>query len=490
MKLISAVFILHLIALCFADTCQTDFSENTFFDWPSNTTISQSFSAVPENTWYISDLYRNDLVTIAGNFYIVPGYQSLTLSNAIYSTSFSSSSNNISIAGYVSLTSGSPYTFIWQRDSTTSPSINTSVWESTSFTSASSYISGVWSSSVGLAGRYCFQTAPSPSSSPSPSPVSPSTTPSQSPSATPSRTPSISQTPTPSPTPVPSSSTSPSISVSPSKSPSPLSSPSSSVTPTSTPTATPSTSLEPSATASATASASTTPSISTSPSSSPPPLEILETYTEIEMRIVGSLSNFSAYEFTIDLADILQIDSRLIEIKLLSEGSVIVNFYLHDSTDVDSAKVASDLQDMVKEDDPSLEEAGIEVLDLDVNNDNSAAVLQKDSGSGGLSPGGAAAVGVLVPLAVIGMAGAAFYVYRRRKKTQGSFAEKNAVEMRSVEVKKEVDVEKGAEKSASKSSSDSDTEPQSESESESGSSETSSDSDSSSSASTSSSSSN
>lgn len=175
---------------------------------------------------------------------------------------------------------------------------------------------------------------------------------------------------------------------------------------------------------------------------------VQDTYSEVNLRIAGNLSTFDQDQFVSDMADILEIDSRLIDIVSVTEGSVIILFHILDADGVDSKQVAENLENLVKTNDPSLSEAGITVLDISVDTSNSAAE-QDGSSSSGLSTGGIVAIAVIVPIAAIALVGIAFFAYK--KKNEGGSAGKNTVEMKNIDNKK-----KGADEETGTATSDSD----------------------------------
>jgi hypothetical protein len=172
------------------------------------------------------------------------------------------------------------------------------------------------------------------------------------------------------------------------------------------------------------------------------------------MRIEGDLASFDEQGFIDSMADILEIDSRLIEITGTSSGSVIVDFKIYDANGVDSAAVADNLVDLIETNDPSLSEAGITVLSYSIDTTTAGSQQGGDSSSG-LSTGGVVAIAVIVPIAAIALVGIAFFAYK--KKNEGGSAGKNTVEMRNVDkTKKKTDEETGTATSTSESDSDED----------------------------------
>jgi len=99
-------------------------------------------------------LYRADNTPISGIFYVIPG-ESSTISEAIASSNFSSSSDLIYGNATVTLNPSSSYTFLWVRDETGN---STDIWQgedwlADSFAYAGSFIS------VDQAGSFCFASA-------------------------------------------------------------------------------------------------------------------------------------------------------------------------------------------------------------------------------------------------------------------------------------------------------------------------------------------
>jgi len=186
----------------------------------------------------------------------------------------------------------------------------------------------------------------------------------------------------------------------------------------------------------------------------------------------GNLTDFDEDEFIEDMANILDIDPRTITVVSATSGSIIVVFRIFDTSTTSSVDATDLLNDLINNNDPSLSEAGIEVIEYSIDNSNAAG--QDEGSSGGLSTGGIVAIAVIVPIAVIALVGIGFFAYK--KKNEGGSRGKNTVEMKSIENKKQKDEETGTATSTSESDEDSsdetsDSDESSESDSETGSSD-------------------
>jgi len=188
----------------------------------------------------------------------------------------------------------------------------------------------------------------------------------------------------------------------------------------------------------------------------------------------GNLTDFDESEFIDDMAYILEIDPRTIDVISTASGSIIVIFRIYDTSTTSSVDVTDHLNQLISDNDPSLSEAGIDVIEVSIDNSNAAG--QDEGSSGGLSTGGIVAIAVIVPIAAIALVGIGFFAYK--KKNEGGRSGKNTVEMKSIDNKKQKDEETGTGTSTSDSESDedssdetSDSDESSDSDSETGSSE-------------------